>query len=73
MGWRDQLIKKYIFPKAKDAIKSVKTAKDLTKRRADFEDVVKAVDKHKSPTSPKIKYDAAKKISKIHDKYTKKD
>ena len=54
------------------AIKSVKTAKNLTKRRKDFEDVIKAVDKHKSPTSPKIKYDYAKKISSIHDKYTKK-
>ena len=76
MGWRDQLIKKVtgaILSKPTNAIKSVNISKNLTKRRADFEDVVKAVDKHKSPTSPKIKYDAAKKISKIHDKYTKKD
>ena len=73
MGWKDQLIKKYIFPKPKGAIKSVKIATDLKKRRADFEDVVKRVDKHKSPTSPKIKYDAAKKISKIYDKFKKKD
>tara|TARA_R110000787_G_scaffold223129_1_gene331531 strand:+ start:42 stop:251 length:210 start_codon:yes stop_codon:yes gene_type:complete len=58
--------------KAIKAIKSVKTAKNLTKRRKDFEDIIKVVDKHKSPTSPKIKYDAAKKVSKIHDKYTKK-
>ena len=55
--------------KAVGAITSVPIAKNLTKRRADFEDIVKIVDKHKSPTSKKIKYDAAKKISKIHDKY----
>ena len=73
MGWKDQLLKKYIFPKSNDTIKSVKIAKDLKNRRADFEDVVKRVDKHKSPASPKIKYDAAKKISKIYDKFKKKD
>ena len=55
------------------AIKSVKIAKDLTKRRKDFEDVIKAVGKHgKTSGSSKIKYDAAKKISSIHDKYAKK-
>jgi hypothetical protein len=73
MGWQSKLLKKYIFPKSNDAIKSVKIATDLKKRRADFEDVVKRVDKHKSPASPKIKYDAAKKISKIYDKFKKKD
>ena len=73
MGWQSKLLKKYIFPKSNDTIKSVKIAKDLKNRRADFEDVVKRVDKHKSPTSPKIKYEAAKKISKIYDKFKKKD
>ena len=73
MGWQSKLLKKYIFPKSNDTIKSVKIAKDLKNRRADFEDVVKRVDKHKSPASPKIKYDAAKKISKIYDKFKKKD
>ena len=73
MGWQSKLLKKYIFPKSTDTIKSVKIAKDLKNRRADFEDVVKRVDKHKSPTSPQIKYDAAKKISKIYDKFTKKN
>ena len=52
-------------------IKSVPIAKNLTKRRTDFEDIVKHVDKHKSSKSSKIKYDAAKKVSKIHDKYEK--
>ena len=60
MGWST-------IPKV---IKSIKIAKNLTKRRADFEDVIKLVDKHgKTSKSSKIKYDAAKKISKIHDKY----
>ena len=59
--------------KAIKAIKSVKTAKNLTKRRKDFEDIIKSVDKHgKSPGSSKIKRDAVIKVSKIHDKYTKK-
>jgi len=57
--------------KISETIKSIKPAKNLTKRRADFEDIVKVVDKHKSSKSPKIKYDAAKKVSKIHDKYEK--
>jgi len=69
MGWLT-LLKK--GKKVAGAIKSVPIAKNLTKRRKDFEDIIKVVDKHKSPTSPKIKYDAAKKVSKIHDKYTKK-
>ena len=57
----------------------VKIAKDLTKRRKDFEGVIKAVSKKYKDAGvkitdegKKIKYDAAKKISKIHDKYTKK-
>jgi len=61
------------------AIKSVKIAKDLTKRRKDFEDVIKSVGKKYKDAGvkitdegKKIKYDAAKKISSIHDKYTKK-
>jgi len=53
-------------------IKSVKMAKNLTKRRADFEDIVKAVDKHgKTAKSSKIKRDAAIKVSNIHTKYEK--
>jgi len=57
--------------KKSGTIKSIKPAKNLTKRRADFEDIVKHVDKHKSSKSPKIKHDAAKKVSGIHDKYEK--
>ena len=58
--------------KKSGTIKSVKPAKNLTKRRADFEDIVKGVDKHgKSSKASKIKYDAAKKVSGIHDKYEK--
>ena len=54
------------------AIKGFKPAKNLTKRRADFEDIVKGVDKHgKSSKASKIKYDAAKKLSGIHDKWEK--
>ena len=49
-----------------------KIAKNLTKRRADFEDIVKAVDKHgKTAKSSKIKRDAAIKVSNIHTKYEK--
>ena len=63
MGWST-------IPKV---IKSIKTAKNLTKRRADFEDIVKAVDKYgKTAKSSKIKRDAAIKVSKIHDKYEAK-
>ena len=60
-----------LLGKRAGTIKSVKPAKNLTRRRKDFEDIVKVVDKHKSSKSPKIKYDAAKKVSKIHDKYEK--
>ena len=67
MGWLNILLK---GTKVAGAIKSVKPAKNLTKRRADFEDIIKAVDKHgKSGKSSKIKRDAAIKVSKIHDKY----
>ena len=58
--------------KVSPTIKSVKPAKNLTRRRADFEDIVHHVDKHgKTPGSSKIKKDAAIKVSKIHDKYEK--
>ena len=58
--------------KKSGTIKSVKPAKNLTRRRKDFEDIVKSVDKHgKSSKASKIKHDAAKKVSGIHDKYEK--
>ena len=58
--------------KVAGAIRSVKPAKDLTRRRKDFEDIVKSVDKHgKSSKASKIKHDAAKKVSGIHDRYEK--
>ena len=67
MGWLSLLTK---GKKVAGAIKSVPIAKNLTKRRADFEDIVKVVDKHgKSSKASKIKKDAAIKVSKIHDKY----
>ena len=61
-------------------IKSVKPAKDLTKRRKDQQDLFKVVDaQYKkvganpgSSGASKIKKDAAKKVSDIHDKYEKK-
>ena len=54
------------------AIKGFKPAKNLTRRRKDFEDIVKSVDKHgKSSKASKIKHDAAKKVSGIHDRYEK--
>ena len=59
-------------------IKSFKPKKNLKKRREDFEDITKAVDDSrkrfnmpKTAASDKIKYDAIKKVSKIHDKYDK--
>jgi len=59
-----------LLGKKSGTIKSVPIAKNLTKRRADFEDIVKVVDKHgKSSKASKIKKDAAIKVSKIHDKY----
>ena len=58
--------------KKSGTIKSVKPAKDLTRRRKDFEDIVKSVDKHgKSSKASKIKHDVAKKVSGVHDKYEK--
>ena len=67
MGWLSLLTK---GKKVAGAIKSVPIAKNLTRRRKDFEDIVKAVDKHgKTAKSSKIKRDAAIKVSKIHDKY----
>ena len=60
-------------------IKSFKPKKNLKNRKADVEDVVKTVDAQykKIGVKPgigasKIKKDAAKKISDIHDKYDKK-
>ena len=54
-------------------IKSFKPKKNLKKRREDFEDIIQHVDKHgKTPGSSKIKKDAAKKVSDIHDKYDAK-
>ena len=56
----------------KEVITSFKPAKNLTKRREDFEDIVKVVDKHgKTAKSSKIKRDAAIKVSNIHTKYEK--
>ena len=56
-----------------------KVKKNLTKRRADFEDLVKTTDKYKKKLTGegKIKVSeavqpAAKRISAIHDKYDKK-
>ena len=73
MGWLSLLTK---GKKVAGAIKSFKPAKNLTKRRADFEDIVKKVDDTrtrfnlpKTDKSSKIKRDAAIKISQIHDKY----
>tara|TARA_Y100001963_G_C6426817_1_gene285224 strand:+ start:30 stop:497 length:468 start_codon:yes stop_codon:yes gene_type:complete len=65
-----QLAYELIVPKIK---------KNLTKRRADFEDLVKTTDKYKKKLTGegKIKVSeavqpAAKRISAIHDKYDKK-
>ena len=62
--------------KVSSTIKSVKPAKDLTKRRKDQQDLFKVVDDQykKIGVKPgsgasKIKKDAAKKVSDIHDKY----
>ena len=56
-----------------------KVKKNLTKRRADFEDLVKTTDKYKKKVTGegKIKVSeavqpAVKRISAIHDKYDKK-
>ena len=58
--------------KTSPTIKSVPLSPNLTKRRKDFEDIVKSVDKHgKSSKASKIKHDAAKKVSGIHDRYEK--
>ena len=89
MGWRDKVASKVwgavrnkeskkLFKDASGGlqhtvINKFKPKKNLTKRREDFEDIIKSVDKHgKSPGSSKIKRDAVIKVSKIHDKYTKK-
>ena len=60
------------FSKKSDTITSIDPAKNLKKRREDFEDIVKAVDKYgKTAKSSKIKRDAAIKVSNIHTKYEK--
>ena len=60
-------------------IKSVKPKKNLHKRRKDQQDIIKVVDEQykKIGVKPgsgasKIKKDAAKRVSDIHDKYEKK-
>ena len=60
-------------------IKSFKPKKNLKKRREDQQDLIKVVDDQykKAGVKPgsgasKIKKDAAKKVSDIHDKYAKK-
>jgi len=74
MAW--QLLLRAGKKKAAGAIKSVSIAKNLTKRRIDRDDIVKAVDDSrkrfnvpKTAASDKVKYDAVKKVSKIHDRY----
>ena len=59
-------------------IKSVKPAKNLTKRRTDQQELIKSIDYQykKAGVKPgsgasKIKKDAAKRVSGIHDKYEK--
>ena len=84
MAWQKLLLNpknagavlKKLVNKKSDTITSIKPAKNLTKRRADFEDIVKKVDDTrtrfnlpKTDKSSKIKRDAAIKVSKIHDKY----
>jgi hypothetical protein len=62
--------------KVSPTIKSVKPAKNLTKRRKDQQELIKSIDYQykKIGVTPgsgasKIKKDAAKKVSDIHDKY----
>ena len=66
------------FSKKSDTITSIDPAKNLTKRRIDRDEIVTAVDNSrkrfnvpKTTASNKIKYDAIKKVSKIHDKGNK--
>tara|TARA_R110002020_G_scaffold150527_1_gene327371 strand:- start:465 stop:758 length:294 start_codon:yes stop_codon:yes gene_type:complete len=66
------------FKKTSPTIKSVPLSPNLTKRRIDRDDIVKAVDDTrkrfnvpKTAKSDTIKYDAIKKTSKIHDKADK--
>ena len=72
MAWQKLLLN----PKTAGAVFKKNIAKNLTKRRKDFEDIVKKVDDTrtrfnlpKTDKSSKIKRDAAIKVSKIHDKY----
>ena len=64
--------------KKSGTIKSVKPAKNLTKRRTDQQELIKSIDHQykKAGVKPgsgasKIKKDAAKRVSGIHDKYEK--
>ena len=73
MGWLSLLTK---GKKVAGAIKSFKPAKNLTKRRKDQQELIKSIDYQykKIGVTPgsgasKIKKDAAKKVSDIHDKY----
>ena len=89
MGWKDKVASKVWGAIRKTSktpsglqhpvITSFKPKKNLTKRKADVEDVVQTVDAQykKIGVKPgvgasKIKKDAAKKVSDIHDKYEKK-
>ena len=61
-----------MLAKKSKTIKSIKPAKNLTARRKTHDELVGAVDKHtKSANASKIKKDAAKRVSGIHDKYEK--
>ena len=65
--------------KVSPTIKSFKPKKNLTKRRKDQQELIKSIDYQykKIGVKPgsgasKIKKDAAKRVSDIHDKYEKK-
>ncbi len=75
MGWLSLLTK---GKKVAGAIKSFKPAKNLTKRRADFEDMISTVNKQfksadlkPGSSASKLKKKFWKKSSDIHDKYEK--
>ena len=75
MGWLSLLTK---GKKVAGAIKSFKPAKNLTKRRADFEDMISTVNKQfksadlkPGSSASKLKKEFWKKSSDIHDKYEK--
>jgi len=67
-----------LLGKKSGTIKSVPIAKNLTKRRTDQQELIKSIDHQykKAGVKPgsgasKIKKDAAKRVSGIHDKYEK--